>query len=129
MRGPPQRTGAGNGAAAAALFCACMYLCWSRTRMFVRAYAAHTAAWEHTQWWWRQCADMQFYERLQEHMDICDRLQVVPHAALKWHAAGDVARVVDAAEVAGAALLLAAVVAWNAWHLRRCRRRRAPPMF
>lgn len=72
-RPPPQR----HGAAAVALFCACMYLCWSRTRMFVRAHAAHLAAWEDTQWWWLHCNDMQFYERLQEHMDICDHLQII----------------------------------------------------
>ena len=94
--------------------------------MFVRAHAAHLAAWEDTQWWWRHCNDMQFYERLQEHMDICDRLQVVPRDALIWHAVRDVARSVDVAELAGAALLLAVL---GVWSLRGRKRRRAPPMF
>ena len=120
---PPRHT---HGASAAALFCSCMYLCWSRTRLFVRAYAEHLAAWEDNQWWWRQCNDMQFYERLQEHMDICDRLQVVPRDTVVWRAARDVARSVDAAELAGAALLLAVL---GVWSLRGRKRRRSPQMF
>ena len=75
MRGTSGR-GAGDWqrAGAAALVLAAALAGWSAVRMFQDAYARRVAQWESDQWWWRQCTDMQFYEKMQAHMDICDNL-------------------------------------------------------
>ena len=65
------------------------YTCWRWVRAFQAAYAKRQVQWESDQWWWKQCTDMQFYEKMQEHMDICDRLEVIPSSSLPWRAAQD----------------------------------------
>ena len=94
---------------AAAVLVASMYMCWSRTRMFCKAYAIRAEQMEKNEWWWRQCSDMQFYEKMQEHMDICNQLKVIPQHTVKWLAARDVLSTVDFAEIS-AALLLAVLL-------------------
>jgi hypothetical protein len=86
------------------LVLACMRAAWVLARAFARAHAARVAAWESQQWWWRQCADMEFYERVQHHMDVCDNLEVVPRDSLWLLAARDAADE-----------LLLALGAWQSW--------------
>lgn len=43
-----------------------------------------TSAWEKNMWWWDRCNDLDFYEKLQEHMDICNKLKVIPASSIKW---------------------------------------------
>lgn len=53
------------------------YACWNVVQIYFEVYRERLVEWESEQWWWRQCADMQFYEEVQGHMDKCDRLWVV----------------------------------------------------
>ena len=80
----------GHQAGAAALVLLGTVACWSAVHKFQDAYTQRLARWETDQWWWRQCTDMQFYEKMQEHMDICDNLHVVAVHTIKWSAAADV---------------------------------------
>ena len=77
------------------------YSLGSSLHMFRTVYAELHTKWTSDQWWWGQCTDMQFYEKVQAHMDICDQLQIVSESSLKWTAAQRVLR----ASVSVAALL------------------------
>jgi hypothetical protein len=78
-----------------ALYCAVVffltvtYACWRWVRVFQATYASLLVKWETDQWWWQQCNDMDFYEKMQEHMAICDNLKVTPISTLPWRAALD----------------------------------------
>ena len=65
-------------------------VCWNVVHMCREVYAERLIEWESEQWWWRQCADMQFYEEVQGHMDKCDRLRVVDISQIHWTVVHDV---------------------------------------
>ena len=118
--------------AAAVLLCS--YCTWSCLHAFRVAYAEQHAQWTTEQWWWGQCTDMEFYEKVQAHMDICDRLRVTPEASVKWAAARQVLRAsVSAAAVlracaifAVAAVVFRLMLSMGYTPYRRARRRVAP---
>lgn len=89
MRVPAQQQAQQSAAVVIVLLGMCV--CGAAARAFMHAHAARVAAWESDQWWWRQCADMEFYERVQDHMDVCDRLQIVSRDSLWGLAARDAA--------------------------------------
>ena len=78
------------------------------------------------QWWWRQCSDMQFYEKMQEHMDICNELKVINRETLKWHAAQDVAGDVEGVEIICSVVVVVACVCMGTLTKRS---RRVVPVF
>jgi hypothetical protein len=112
----------------------CSYCTWSCLHSYRVAYAEQHAQWTTDQWWWGQCTDMAFYEKVQAHMDICDRLRVVPEASIKWAAARQVLRasVAATAILRGCAIFTAAAVVFRLMlsgsytQCRRARRRVAP---
>jgi hypothetical protein len=77
--------------AAALVVLNCMGTCFIAVRTYMRTHAAHLTAWKAQQWWWRQCSDIEFYERVQAHMEVCDNLKVVPHSSVWKLAAHDAA--------------------------------------
>jgi hypothetical protein len=90
--GPHRPRPSHNRCLSVALVVVCTDWVWGALHAYRVLYAELHAKWASDQWWWGQCTDMQFYEKVQEHMDICDRLQVVPESSIKWDAAAQVLR-------------------------------------
>ena len=91
MRSPVKRHAASTRAMSAAVLvlAASMIVAWSVVQEYRRAYESRTAAWTTNQWWWQQCNNMEFYEKIKEHMNICNSLEVILATSIKWHAGID----------------------------------------
>lgn len=95
------------------VFTAIMFIVWSFVQEYRRAYNVHVVGWEKNEWWWKQCNQMEFYEKMQEHVDICNKLRVTPRSRLKWLACFEAWQVISTQPLVAGAMALAvfAVVA------------------
>lgn len=59
-------------------------------RMFQVAFHMRNQEWEENLWWWEQCSDLEFYDKMQTHMDICDNLKVFSNWSFSVNVVSDV---------------------------------------